>query len=181
MSLAVPAVITVFFWGSAFAGIRAGLQGYSPAHLATLRFMVASLVLAIFALLTRMRLPRRQDLPSIFVQGLLGFTLYNLALNTGEQTVASGSAVLLIQTTPIWTALLATLILKERLRPWGWAGIAISFTGALIIALGKGQGLELRLGAVLILLAAVSTSTYNIFQKRMLARYRPVEVTAYAI
>jgi drug/metabolite transporter (DMT)-like permease len=172
---------TILFWGSAFAAIRAGLEGYSPAHLAVLRFLVASTVLLVYALLTRMRLPPRQDIPYIFLLGFLGFTFYNLALNTGEQNIPAGPAALLIQTVPIWTALLATLFLGERLRPWGWLGIAISFSGALVIALSKGQGLQLTWGAALILMAAISSSLYNIIQKRMLGRYRPVEITTYAI
>ena len=40
---------TLLLWASAFAGIRAGLRAYSPAHLAVLRFLVASAVLAIYA------------------------------------------------------------------------------------------------------------------------------------
>ena len=39
---AASAAITIIFWGSAFAGIRAGLHSYSPAHLALLRFLAAS-------------------------------------------------------------------------------------------------------------------------------------------
>jgi drug/metabolite transporter (DMT)-like permease len=180
-SVIVAAATTIFFWGSAFAGIRAGLEGYSPAHLAVLRFLVASLVLFIYALLTHLRLPPRQDLPKIFLLGLLGFTFYNLALNIGEQSIPAGPAALLIQTVPIWTVLFATLFLGERLRPWGWLGIAISFSGALVIALSKGQGFQMTWGAALILMAAISSSFYNIIQKRMLRRYRPVEITTYAI
>jgi drug/metabolite transporter (DMT)-like permease len=172
---------TIIFWGSAFAAIRAGLEGYSPAHLAVLRFLVASLVLLVYALLTHMRLPPRQDLPVFFLLGFLGFTFYNLALNTGEQNIPAGPAALLIQTVPIWTVLLATLFLGERLRPWGWLGIAISFSGALVIALSKGQGFQLSWGAALILMAAISSSLYIIIQKRTLVRFRPVEITTYAI
>ena len=177
----ICAVITVLFWGSTFAGIRAGLQAYSPAHVAALRFLVASLALGVYALVTHMRLPARADLPRIFLLGLLGFAFYNLALNIGEQHIAAGPSALLIQTAPIWTTLLAIAFLRERLRPWGWAGIAISFTGALVLALGKGDAFDLRWGAALILSASFSMSAYNIIQKQMMARYRPVEITAYAL
>ena len=36
-------------------------------------------------------------------------------------------------TAPIWTALLASLFLRERLTPWRVVGIALGFTGVLII------------------------------------------------
>jgi drug/metabolite transporter (DMT)-like permease len=180
-SVAAAAAITVVFWGSAFAGIRAGLHSYSPTHLALLRFLSASIVLAIFAAATRMRMPAPRDVPLIAVLGLLGFAFYHVALNIGEQTIASGPAAILIQTMPIWIALAAIIFLREKLRVWGWVGIAVSFAGALVIGLGKDSGFSLSWGAGLILLASVSSSAYSIIQKSMLGRYRPVEVTTYAI
>jgi drug/metabolite transporter (DMT)-like permease len=177
----LAAGVTVFFWGSAFPGIRAGLEAYSPTHLAVLRFLSASLVMLIYALVTRMHLPVRKDFPRIFLLGFLGFTFYNVALNIGEVNIAAGPASLLVQTVPIWTILMAMFILKERLRLWGWLGIVISFCGVLVIAFGKGQGFQLSWGAVLILIAAISSSAYNIIQKQMLASYRPVEITTYAV
>jgi len=181
LAVVAAATVTIVFWGSAFAGIRAGLHSYSPTHLALLRFLAASAVMAVYALATRMRLPARRDLPAIGLLGLLGFAFYNIALNIGEQTIAAGPASLLIQTVPIWTALAAVLFLGDRLRPFGWVGIAISFTGGLLIALGKGGRFDLGWGAALVVLAAISASAYNIIQKRMLDRYRPVEITTYAV
>jgi drug/metabolite transporter (DMT)-like permease len=55
--LAIAVVAAVFFAGSAFPGISAGLEGYSPGHLALLRFLVASFVLAIYAVFSGIRLP----------------------------------------------------------------------------------------------------------------------------
>jgi drug/metabolite transporter (DMT)-like permease len=181
LGIVAAAAVTIVFWGSAFAGIRAGLRSYSPAHVALLRFLAASAVMGVYALASRMRLPALRDLPLVGLLGLLGFAFYNIALNIGEQTIASGPASLLIQTVPIWTALASVVFLGDRLRPFGWIGIGISFAGGLLIALGKGGGFEVGWGAALVLLAAVSASAYNIIQKRMLGRYRPVELTTYAV
>lgn len=181
LSVASAAVITIVFWGSAFPGIRAGLHSYSPTHLALLRFVSASAALVVVALATRMRLPRLRDVPLVFLLGFLAFAFYPVALNIGEQMIPSGPAAVLIQTIPIWTALAATVFLGERLRPWGWGGIGVSFAGALAIGLGKGSGAGLSWGAALIVAAAISGSAYNIIQKRMLDRYRPVEITTWAI
>jgi drug/metabolite transporter (DMT)-like permease len=197
--VASAAAITILFWGSAFAGIRAGLHSYSPAHLALLRFFSASVILAIFAAANRghgtpwrlrargtlspshMRRPALRDIPLIFLLGFLGFAFYAVALNIGELRIPAGPAAVLIQTIPIWTALAAVIFLREKLRPWGWVGIAVSFAGAVVIGFGKGSGVALSWGAALILAAAISGSAYNIIQKLMLDRYRPVEITTYAI
>jgi drug/metabolite transporter (DMT)-like permease len=172
---------TIILWATAFVGIRAALPAYGPLHLAVLRFLVAAMVLSVAAFILRVRLPERRDLPRIVLCGLLGITGYNLALNTGELDVSAGAASLLVNTGPIWTALLAQLLLKERLRSAGWIGIGLGFAGAATIALGTGSTFGVSRGALLVLLAAIQLSLYSVVQKPLLARYRPVEVTTYAI
>jgi drug/metabolite transporter (DMT)-like permease len=178
---AAAALITILFWGSAFSAIRAGLHSYSPTHLALLRFLLASAVLGVYAIVRRVPLPRLRDLPVIFLLGVFGFALYQIALNIGERTVASGPAAVIVQTSPIWTAIAAVLLLGESLSTWGWLGIGVSFLGVMVIGFGGGSALSLGWGAALILVCALSMSAYNIIQKRLLERYKPVEITAYAM
>jgi hypothetical protein len=45
--------ISILFWSSAFAGIRAGLHFYQPGHLALLRFLIASSFLIVYSVFTR--------------------------------------------------------------------------------------------------------------------------------
>lgn len=173
--------VTLLFWASAFAGIRAGLEAYAPGHLALFRFLVASAVLAGYAVSTRMRLPEKRDIPAILLLGFLGITVYHTALTYGEVSVTAGAASLLIAFAPVCTVLLATTFLGERLRVWGWLGITVSFLGVVLIALGEGEGVQFDPGAFLILLAAFSTSLYFVFQKRYLRKYSALQFTTYAI
>ena len=83
--------IALIVWASAFPGIRAGLDGYAPAHLALLRFLVACTVLTGYAVLRRIRLPEARDLPAICLAGFLGIAFYHVLLNTGELTVSAGA------------------------------------------------------------------------------------------
>lgn len=173
-------VMSLLFWASAFAGIRAGLEVYSPGALALLRYLVASMAFGIYGILVRMPLPKRQDWPLMGVLGILGVAVYHVALSYGQLTVTAGSASLLIGSAPLFTAVLAVLTLGERLTVWGWGGIAISFSGIVLIAFGEGGGFELERGALLVLLAAVSASGYMVLQKPLLGRYSPLQMTAYA-
>ena len=173
--------VTLLFWASAFAGIRAGLEAYAPGHLALFRFLVASVMLAGYAVSTRMRLPDKRDLPAILLLGFLGITVYHTALTYGEVTVTAGAASLLIAFAPVCIVLLAAVFLGERLRVWGWLGIAVSFAGVVLIALGEGEGVQFNTGAFLILLAAFSASLYIVFQKRYLIKYSAIQFTTYAI
>ena len=172
---------TLIFWASAFAGIRAGLKAYSPGNLVLFRFLTASLVLLVYAIVTRMPLPERKDLPAIFFLGFLGITVYHLALTYGELKVTAGSASLLIASGPIFTAILAMFILKEKINIWGWIGIIISFLGVSLVAIGEGEGVRFEPAAFLILLAAVSTSFYFVLQKPYLKKYSPLKFVTYAI
>ena len=172
---------TVLFWASAFAGIRAGLDAYGPGQIALFRFFVASAVLGVFALIRRMPLPERRDLPAVFLAGFLAFTLYHVALNYGEITVGAGSASVLINTAPIFTALLAVAFLGERLRVLGWIGMAVSFFGAALISIGESEGFGLAPRAFLILVAALSSSIYFVIQKPYLEKYGAIAFTTYAV
>lgn len=187
--LAIVGVLLL--WASAFAGIRAGMRltpgggvgadGYGPGELALLRFGTASTVLALFAVATRMRLPARSDLPQIGLAGFLGISVYHVALNFGEVTVNAGAASLLISAGPVFTALLSTLFLKERLTRIGWGGILLAFAGVSLIALSGGKGLRFTPGALLILLSAGVAAIYSILSKQHLRRYAALEFTCYSI
>jgi drug/metabolite transporter (DMT)-like permease len=172
---------TVFFWASAYAGIRASLEAFGPGQVALARLLVASVVLVLYALAKRLRLPETKDLPATLLSGFLAFAVYHVALNYGEITVSAGAAGVLIATAPVFTALLATSFLKERLRRLGWAGMAVSFAGAALISLDEGQGFALDPGAFLILLSAVCVSVYFVFQKPYLRKYGALAFTTYAI
>ena len=174
-------VTTLLLWSSGFSGIRAGLTAYAPGHLALFRFLVASLALLIYAVAVRMPLPERKDLPQIFLAGALGVTLYHLGLAIGQKTVTAGAASLLVNSSPIFTALLATLLGQERLGRRGWAGIVISFGGIAFIALGEGKGFHFSPGALFVLGAAVSTSIYFVYQKPYTARYGPLRFSCYVV
>ena len=189
--LLVPLAVSLLLFASAYPGIRAGLEAYSPAHLAALRFLVASAALAVYAAATRMRLPAVEDLPAVFLAGGLGITAYHLLLNTAELTVSAGAASFVANTIPIFTAILAAVFLSERLPAAGWLGIVVSLFGVGLIAVGDSAvgdgamgdagGLAIDPGVLLILLSSVGGAAYFVLQKHYMKKYSPLEFTAYAI
>lgn len=172
---------TIVCWASSFVGIRAGLHAYTPVHLALLRYLTASIVLAFYALVRRMPLPRGRDIPGLAITGIVGIALYNVMLNTGELSVSAGISSFLVNTAPILTALLAMVFLKERLRIWGWVGILVCIIGVAIITSGTSDGFHFSAGIWFVLSAALAQSLYFVWQKPYLARYSPLQCTTYAI
>jgi drug/metabolite transporter (DMT)-like permease len=174
--------ITVVSWASAFPAIRAGLQAYSPEHVALLRYLFASAALAVVAVITRLPLPQLRDVPGIMLTGFLGVTVYNLLLNSGETGVPAAVASFIVASAPIYMALFATLLFKERLRQWGWIGILISFSGVALISVGTGAaGGQISPQVILVVLAPIAQSYYSIAQKPYLKRYSTFQFTAYAL
>jgi len=179
--MAAAHLLVILLWGSAFAGIRHGLEGYSPEHLSFLRLLVGSSALLFYAVIRKMKLPEIKDLPVIFLFGFLGFAVYQTALNFGEQTVSAGAASLLVSTSPVFIGLLGKLFNKERTGKWYWTGALISMAGIVLISFGAGGGFELGIGVLLILIASLSESIYFVFQKNYLEKYGALPFTAYTI
>lgn len=177
------ATFTVLVWGSGFAAIRAGLLGgYTPGHLVLTRFLIASSIFIIYALWpgTRFRLPAKEDLLKIMLLGWIGISVYHLGVTFGEETVSAGTAGMFIASAPIFTALIAVLVLKEKLSAFGWIGMFVGFVGVLLITIGsEGSSFTISKGALLILLAAFATSVFFVYQKPLLVKYHPIELTAY--
>ncbi|MDA1190604.1 MAG: DMT family transporter [Candidatus Poribacteria bacterium] len=177
----IALVTTVLFWASAFPAIRVTVTVFYPGHLVLLRFLVASATLGVYALATRMRLPDLKDLPVIAVCGLTGVVLYHLLLNFGMIRVTAGSASMLVNASPVFTAILARVFLKERLRWIGWGGIALSFSGAALIAMGEGKRMALEPSALLILGSGLAASVWMIVQKPYFGKYTPLQFSTYVI
>lgn len=180
-SVAFAAGSTLVLWASAFSAIRIALQnGYGPAELTLGRFLIASLVLLVFSMVRGVRIPPRREWGWLAGIGVVGVTFYHSALNVGAQTVDAGTVSMIIATAPVYTAALAVAFLGERLRPVGWLGIAISFSGAMLIALGKGGHVQLERGPALILLAAVLSAVWAVMQRPVARRIGATAVTTWA-
>lgn len=172
----------IIAWGSAFPGIKIALQSYSPEHLVLLRLLIGSIVLIMFAIIKKIKWPDPKDIPAILLIGFLGFTTYHISLSFGEKTVSAGISSLLVSTTPIFSAILATVFAKEKYSKIGWAGSITAFAGVALIAFGKGTSSSAyTLGIISILIAALGESFYFVFQTRFLKKYGFFPFTIYTI
>jgi drug/metabolite transporter (DMT)-like permease len=71
-------------------------------------------------------------------------------------------------TAPLWTALMAPLILRERLTGWRTAAVLLGFTGALIVV--RPGSAALNAGTVAALAAAIGFAVHYIITKRLMRR-----------
>lgn len=166
----------IVLWASAFAGIRAGLQNFSPESVALGRFIVASIIFAVVAFSRGIRFPKGRDLFNVaFWGGFLSISVYHFCLNTGEKTVQAGVASVIVALSPILIAISARFLLGERLRWIQRLGIGIAFLGVVFLS---GGGYKFDIGILYIFIATISASCYTVMQKQLLLKYRAIDLTA---
>ncbi len=171
--------VTLLLWASAFVAIRHLAGIFSPGSLSLGRLLVGSVCLGAVALGRGLPRPTRGQWVSIVTIGVLWFGVYNVALNAGEEHVDAGTAVMLIQVSPVLVALLAALFLNERFTLYLGLGLALAFSGIALIATASGGSTGDRsvLGVVLCLVAAVVYSVSLVLQKPLMARLPAIHVT----
>ncbi|WP_069811051.1 DMT family transporter [Streptomyces sp. TP-A0874] len=172
--------VTVVLWASAFVSIRSAGSSYSPGALALGRLASGTLVLGLIVLLRREGPPPRAAWPGILCSGALWFGGYMLLLNWGEREVDAGTAAMVVNLAPILIGLLSGRLLGEGLPRRLFLGMAVSFSGTVVVGLSmSGSGHATLLGLVLCLLAACSYAGGVVFQKPALGHASALQVTFY--
>lgn len=174
------AAVTIFFWSLAFVFTRLALQYFTAFPLGFLRYLAASFTLAAVAAVTKMKLPRKQDLPWFIASGACGFFLYMIAFNKGMGSVTACTGSVIIATVPIITALLARFVYQEKLNVLQWIAIAVEFAGVLVLTLMDGA-FSVNSGLLWLILAAFLLSVYNLIQRRLTKTYSALQTSAFSI
>ncbi len=177
----LSAIGTILFWGSAFPVVRFALGGYSPTSLMLLRYFIGSVILLMFNVLKKSRLPELKDLPLITLSGFLGIFCYTYLFNTASINVSSGVSSFIISSAPIFTLILSLYILKEKPTKNNVIGLSVSFFGLLAISISELFTSNFTTEVLFLICCAILTSIYNILQRKILAKYTALEGVTYTI
>jgi drug/metabolite transporter (DMT)-like permease len=177
--LAMAFVVTC--WGYSPTGIHIGLLAYDPVHLALVRFLLASVFMAVVALCRGIRLPGLRDVPLLFGLGFFAVSLHHVSINFGQQGVSAGASSVLAQTTPLFSTLLARFAFKDRVSPWRWGCVVLGLIGVVIVVTGDHGLGSIDVHGLLILLAALSWSLYFALQKHHTGRYDGLTLVCYTV
>jgi drug/metabolite transporter (DMT)-like permease len=170
-------VVTLLAWASAFVAIRGVGEDLSPGALALGRLLIGAAVLSLLLLGRGWVAPTRREWSLIAVCGVGWFGVYNLALNAAEQHLDAGTTAMLVNIGPILIAVFAGLLLGEGFPRWLVAGIAVAFTGVVLIGVAT-RGAETDLvGVVFCVVAAVTYAGGVVAQKPLLRRLPGLQVT----
>ncbi len=182
-------IATIVMWGLAFVAIKylEEEEGVGFVELTLQRFLFAGLGfgLLLAALRSRAPLPRlkgREEWARLCLLAVLGVAGYHLSLNYGEQFTTAGTASIIIASSPAMTFLLAVPLLGERPNPHRMVGLALAFSGVVVLVLMAGEGkveAEDRLGMAVLVLAPTTWAFYNVIGKPLFAAHDPLAITAY--
>ncbi|MGY4664722.1 drug/metabolite transporter (DMT)-like permease [Pseudomonas chlororaphis] len=131
---------STFLQGSSFVASKIVLSELPPLWLAALRFFVAALSLLPWLWLRhRARVVAGTAVPvkampwlRLTIIGLLQTTGVMAFLTMGLTQTSASKAAILMASNPLLVALLAGILLKERVRPLAWLGLLLAFAGVVV-------------------------------------------------
>jgi drug/metabolite transporter (DMT)-like permease len=181
------ALLAIVFWGVSFVATKAVVAEISPLTLIFTRAGLGSLLLcAILAFRRQALLPPRDALGPLALMGFVGVAFHQLLQAHALRLTSAVSTGWLIGLIPVWSALLAAVLLKERFGPRKIAGLAVGFAGAvLVVTRGRfGPGLlalPSTRGDLLVLASTLNWALYTVMGHATIRRLGPTRATAGAM
>ena len=171
-------------WSLQFTCIKLTQDQMGPYFTVWAPMLLATIFLAPFALRTFKSEGKKLKDIMIFGQlALLGAFPAQVLLTWGTQYSLASNAAILMLTLPVITALFAFLMLKEKMNMVRWVSFIIAIVGVIFISIGDIQqlnfGAKYAIGNLLIFLAIVGNSYFNVGIKKIANRYTEMEMLFY--
>ncbi|MEI8216274.1 MAG: EamA family transporter [Eubacteriales bacterium] len=133
----ISALLVVYiFWGGTYLGMKIGIETIPPFMLAGFRFLIAGIILYVYATLRGASKPTFENWKTSGIIGALLLLGGNGIVCWAEQTVPSGIAALLIATVPLWIMLIGFFGREKTRHSFGsMAGVALGLVGIAILVL----------------------------------------------
>lgn len=181
LDLALIGVAAV--WGVNNTAIKLSLQEMTPLAFNGIRFSLAAALSCLWLAgaeggLRRAFHVQRRDLPSVILLALAGHTVYQLMFIQGISRSTAGNTSLILATSPVLIALMASLSGRDRLRPATWLGVAASAAGTAIVVLDRGGQAATTAGDLIVLSGTLFWAGYTVFSQDLLRRYSPLRMSA---
>jgi len=187
-------VLVNLMWAFQYTGARIATRKLGPITVTLLPMAMATVLLSLLLLLRRGRenreVPREcgnfgQQLWSFAVLGIVGCFVGQFCLTAGVKRSLASNASVITLVIQVLTALLATLIVGEKMSRLLWISFALAIVGVLLVSdvdwrrVHIFQGKYLA-GNAVILVACFGNAFYNAFGKRLLRTFTPLEVLVYS-
>ncbi len=167
-------------FGLSFLFAKIGLTRMTPIELLAYRFLLASLSLSLLKIFKLIKIDLRgKNLKIVILTSLLQPVLYFLFEVKGIELTTTSETSLVLSLIPIFVAIFAWIILGEKLLKSQIAFILISVGGVILINIMKDRSLGSGslIGVLLLFIAVISGSLYNISSKKASKNFKALEIT----
>jgi len=169
----------MFLWGGSFVLTKHLLFGFNPITIIFIRCVIASVIFAIFCIIVYKKdfIIAKKDLKFFigmaFFEPFIYFLFETYSLKYCDASVVS----VIIATIPLFVALMAVFMFKEKLSKLNFFGIALSISGIVIMLWHNfGDAAFSYFGILLAFGAVFSTIGYNFYLKKIPASYNPIVI-----
>ncbi|MBC7804587.1 MAG: DMT family transporter [Akkermansiaceae bacterium] len=183
----------VMIWGANAVAFKVGTHpatgvGFDPVLMNGLRFLLVAPLLLVFIAVrdpSALRVPNRADLVRFAIYGLFSIVISETLLTVAlTYTSVANMTLLGPGTMPLFTALWAAVLDKQKLSRAGVVGALVAMAGVGIVA-GAGGNLHLSgtslIGDGISLARSVVQGLYMIYLNRSLRANNPFTVTIYNV
>ena len=170
-------------WAAQGTAVKVLESKLGPIAITFVPFWITTLLL--IPLLRHYRLPAKRDLFAFFIAGVGGQVLAQLGMTWGITRSLASNAAILNLLIPVISAMLASLMLHEKLTPLRCISFGIGLIGVLLMSvedLRHSAFLDSRMltGNLLILAGCAGSSFYNVYCKGLMQRFQEVEILIYS-
>jgi drug/metabolite transporter (DMT)-like permease len=147
-----------------------------PFALTVLRVGGATILFWLFSLLIPSEKIERKDYFKFFVAAIFGVVINMLLFLKGIELTTPIHAASIVTITPVIILILSALILNEKITKLKIVGVALAFSGAIVLTVyGKSVRLgdNIALGNTFVFINAISYSVYIILIKQLTSKYHP--------
>jgi drug/metabolite transporter (DMT)-like permease len=183
-------ILCNLIWASQFVLAKLVQEQMGPIFATLLPMALATLFLIPLVRRERLRRGKRhaigfRNIASFAVIGVFGQVVAQLGITWGVRFAPASNAALLSLTLPIATAVMAYLLLGERMTGVRWLSFALAVIGVLQCSGVDWDDLRFASGGVavgnlLIVLGVLGSAFYNVYGKKLLEFYTPLEVLLYS-
>lgn len=175
-------ILAMLFWGCSAVFMRTLALSLSPENSLAMRYLLLSVINVTGLLwLGTWRIPL-SDWPRFLVAGVIGMAGYNWFVNAGFELVPAGVGTLVTMVEPLMIAILAAMLLGEKLTRYVFLGVVLAIAGSVVLfwpdlTAASPQSVSAR-GLLYLLICCVGWAVYTIVTKPLLDRYDSFTVAA---
>lgn len=174
----LAAGVAYCIFGTTYLFSKVALGIAEPAILLCVRFTVTFLVLNLLVLTRVVKLNLKgKQLWRAAILGILQPVFYFVLENYGLKYTTASFSGILSSSSPILTAILGAVLLREKPTGRQWLCICISIAGVLMVSLGSTGGVNTVAGCLCLLGAFFFGSLYSILVRKLSQSFSSFEMT----